>query len=267
MPELAEVEHSRRVWDRARGKKILAVEIRNIRSRVWQGLPASRLKAVLTGKSLTSSEAHGKQMLFGFGREIWVGVHLGMTGELRREVPNYSVQKHDHLVLRQANGCLVFSDQRRFGRVRLFEGSEPPWWSKLPPAILSPRFTSRLVAEFCKRKKRSPLKSLLLMQERFPGIGNWMADEILWRARLHPKLPAGDLPAAAIAKLYRSIRWVTKSAIELLDKDWELPSSWLFKHRWEDGGVCPRCHAALVREKIGGRTACWCPRCQALSSK
>ena len=268
MPELAEVEYNRRVWHRGRGKKILAVAVQNVRSPVWRGVRSADLVAALVGNLLTASETHGKQMLFQFGRQAWVGIHLGMTGRLFIESSDYQLQKHDHLVLRQARQSLVFADPRRFGRIRLAQGSDrPAWWTRLPPAILSDRFTTSWVAEFCARRKGTPLKSLLLMQDRFPGIGNWMADEILWRARLHPKTLAGGLSATLVKKLYRSIRGVTTSALKQMDENWEFPSTWLFPHRWEAGGHCPRCGTELVREKIGGRTTCWCPACQPQLSK
>jgi formamidopyrimidine-DNA glycosylase len=260
VPELAEVEHSRRVWARGHGKKVLTVLTRNVRSPVWRGVSPAKLVKTLTGKLLTGSESHGKQMLFQFGEDAWLGIHLGMTGDLTQEPLNYRLRKHDQLALQQADHWLVFSDQRRFGRLRLAEGANRPnWWTRLPPAILSTRFTIEWVAEFCARRKRTPLKALLLMQERFPGIGNWMADEILWRARLNPKAPAGRLSPAAMGKLYRAIRWVTATALRQMDEQWEFPSTWLFSHRWKAGGHCPRCGAKLVREKIGGRTTCWCP--------
>jgi formamidopyrimidine-DNA glycosylase len=254
------VEHSRRVWARGHGEKVLRVVTRNIHSPVWRGVRPANLVTTLTGKLLTGSETHGKQMLFQFGRDVWLGVHLGMTGDLSLKPMNYRLGKHDHLALQQANHWLVFTDQRRFGRLRLAQGtSRPNWWTRLPPPILSTRFTKEWVAEFCARRQRTPLKALLLMQERFPGIGNWMADEILWRARLSPKIPAGKLTPAAVGKLYRSIRWVTASALKQMDENWEFPATWLFTHRWEAGGLCPRCGAKLAREKIGGRTTCWCP--------
>jgi formamidopyrimidine-DNA glycosylase len=239
---------------------------------------AADLMKTLTRKPLSRSETHGKQMLFQFGRDAWLGVHLGMTGRLSVEPLDYRFGKHDHLALRQADQWLVFSDQRRFGRLRLAQGvNRPTWWTRLPPPILSPRFTKEWIAEFCARRKRTPLKALLLMQERFPGIGNWMADEILWRARLNPKIPAGKLVApkrsegalspASVGKLYRWIRWVTVSAMREMDENWEFPSTWLFSHRWEAGGDCPRCGAELSREKVGGRTTCWCPICQPQLSK
>ena len=264
MPELAEVERNRKVWESGRGQNVLSVAVKNTRSPVWRGARAAGFISALTGKVLTDSETHGKQMLFQFGPDTWLGVHLGMTGSLSVQASDYRLQKHDHLALRQAKQSLVFSDQRRFGRVRLAQGTiRPTWWTRLPPPILSPGFTKGLVADFCARRKRTPLKSLLLMQERFPGIGNWMADEILWRAKLNPKILAGELSPDLVAKFYRSIRGLTKAALQQIDENWEFPSTWLFSHRWKNGGHCPRCGTKLTREKIGGRTTCWCPVCQA----
>jgi formamidopyrimidine-DNA glycosylase len=265
MPELAEVERSRRLWEVGRNAKVLEVVLRNRKSRIFRSIKPEELVRRITGQPLFSSEALGKQMVFRFGKrgEIWLGLHLGMTGELRVEKPGYPFLKYDHLIFRQSKQCLVFSDQRQFGRV-LFAGGEaaPSWWSKLPPSILSDRFKRRLVAEFCRQRKGSPLKALLLMQERFPGIGNWMADEILWRARLNPKTRAGTLSQKQITTLYRVTRSVCAKAMEAMDEDWEFPKTWLFAHRWEDGGRCPRCHSELVREVVGGRRTCWCPKCQ-----
>jgi formamidopyrimidine-DNA glycosylase len=265
MPELAEVEQSRRLWQTGKGSKILEVILRNRKSRVFRSVNPPELVRALTGQRLFDSEARGKQMVFRFGArgEVWLGLHLGMTGELRLEKPNYPILKYDHLVLRQSRRSLVFADARQFGRV-LFARSEgvPAWWAKLPPSILSDQFTQRSAAEFCQRRKRSPLKTLLLMQERFPGVGNWMADEILWRARLNPKIFAGTLTGPEVSTLYRATRSVCAKALAAMDKDWQLPNSWLFSHRWEDGGKCPRCQTGLMRDLIGGRRTCWCPNCQ-----
>jgi len=109
---------------------------------------------------------------------------------------------------------------------------------------------------------------VLLMQERFPGIGNWMADEILWRAAIHPRRLAGTLTPAEIRALWRESRRVCRLALETIaGRGNDVPSalnvrirdSWLFNHRWEDGGRCPRTGARLVREQVGGRTTCWSP--------
>ncbi len=104
------------------------------------------------------------------------------------------------------------------------------------------------------------------MQERFPGIGNWMADEILWRAAIHPKQAAGSLTVAQTKALYREIRWVCREAMKIIGKNFsDPPDSWLFNHRWEKGGTCPRTGAKLQHATIGGRTTCWSPARQKLT--
>jgi formamidopyrimidine-DNA glycosylase len=165
-------------------------------------------------------------------------------------------------VLRLKTRSLVFSDPRHFGRVRFHEGPEEPlWWSSIAPSVLSDAFSAEVLSGFLDRRAR-PLKAVLLMQERFPGIGNWMADEILWRARLHPSTIASRLDPAARLALWRAVRAVAHEALTTMDARWRYPDTWLFAHRWEPGGHCPRCEAALDRDEIGGRTTCWCPRCQ-----
>ena len=265
MPELAEVEHSRRLWDVALGDRVREVVIASPKARVFRGTDVDALEAALPGKALAGSEAKGKQMAFRFGRggSLWLGLHLGMSGRLLVGAPDHEPAKHEHLVLRQTKRSLVFFDPRHFGRVLFHAGAgEPAWWSAIAPSVLSDEFDAAAVAAFLGRRRRAPLKAVLLMQERFPGIGNWMADEILWRARLHPAPAAGSLDRRAATALWRQVRGVAQRAVEVVDDDWGYPKSWLFRNRWEAGGRCPRCRETLARETIGGRTTCWCPRCQ-----
>lgn len=264
MPELAEVEHSRRQWDPGLGQRVEDAVIARPGLRIFRDADPLALTQLLPGQTLLSSQAHGKQMLFRFSGDLWLGLHLGMNGELRREeTPDYPRRKHDHLILLQRERALVFEDRRFFGRVRFHQGADVPgWWANLAPSVLASAFTAPALAAFLQRRKRTPLKALLLMQERFPGVGNWMADEILWRARVHPETRAGELDAPGLARLYRQIRWVSRTAVRIVDDDWKYPAAWLFSHRWEPGGHCPRCRAALSRATVGGRTTAWCPRCQ-----
>ncbi len=265
MPELAEVEHARRLWDVARGVPVIAVHATPGRARVLRGVSLDALRGALHGFALTGSEARGKQMAFRFGDggERWLGLHLGMSGRLRVEPEGYEPARHDHLVLDTKAGALVFHDPRGFGRVRLHVGDDTPaWWSSLAPSVLGDAFTLDAVRDFFTRHRRAPVKAVLLMQARFPGVGNWMADEILWRAHVHPATPAGALGDEGAALLRRVVRRVARDAIKRIDDDWAYPATWLFSHRWEAGGHCPRCGAKLAREEVGGRTTCWCPRCQ-----
>jgi formamidopyrimidine-DNA glycosylase len=263
MPELAEVEYYRKRWDAGLGRRILGVELHEAK-RVFREKSSPELARSLSGRRLISSQALGKQMLFGFSGGVWLGLHLGMTGSLRSEAPGAKTGPHDHLVLRQKERRLVFSDPRQFGRLRLEVSSGPPaWWRALPPPVLSRGFSRAAMASFLARKRRAPVKAALLMQERFPGIGNWMADEILWRSKVCPKRACSGLSPGTVRTLWRELRRVSRAAMATIGRDFsDPPKTWLFPHRWRGGGICPRDGTALVREEVGGRTTCWCPVCQ-----
>ncbi len=285
MPELAEVEFFRRRWWEAGARATVR------RAEVWAGSLVFRglagefaggamgLANSLAGTHLLHSGTHGKQMWFVCKidrvRRLWLGVHLGMTGSLRAEPSGYIPRKHDALVLRLPRQALVFHDPRQFGRVRAWAGkagARPPWLRNLPAEILSAKFTPEFVRRVLTRHLRAPLKAVLLMQKYFPGVGNWMADEILWRAKLPPRLPAGRAGTPKIARtLTATIRRVTRDARRVIagvdgklppDLNVHIPDSWLFNHRWKDGGLCPKTKAPLRREVIGGRTTCWSPAWQ-----
>src|ERR1700759_2544933 len=117
MPELAEVEYIRRQWDAGLRQKITAVSL-HAEKRIFRGNDLDLLQTSLVGATFLASEARAKQMLFHFSKGLWIGIHLGMTGHLRIESPDFSPEKHDHLVLRQRRQALVFEDPRLFGRVR-----------------------------------------------------------------------------------------------------------------------------------------------------
>ncbi len=268
MPELAEVEFFRKRWSAGHGAKVLAVRLHEGK-KVFRGTSTALLKRKLTSARLLASETAAKQMLFRFSGDNWLGIHLGMSGELRVEPPAYTATKHDHFILVQKQRQLVFNDPRMFGGVLFHHGKAvPAWWTRIAPAILSPTFTVEAVAAFLRRRARAPIKAVLLMQERFPGVGNWMADEILWRAALHPKRLAGSLKPAEVRTLHRECRRVCRLALDTIagkgrylppNLNAHIPQSWLFWHRWEDGGLCPRTKKPLVREEVGGRTTCWSP--------
>ena len=269
MPELAEVEFYRRRWNPGLGARIDRVLV-HPKAGVFKTCDAGQIVRHLTGATLISSETAAKQMLFRASGDVWLGIHLGMTGELTVQPADHVPRKSDHLVLVQRDRALVFTDPRMFGRVQFHVGPDSPdWWTSIAPAVLSDEFTLDAVAAFLRRRARTPIKAVLLMQEKFPGIGNWMADEILWRAAIHPKRPAGSLTDTEIKTLHRETRWVAGHALKIIGaaKSATLPDppkTWLFPHRWEDGGKCPKTGVPLLREEIGGRTTCWSPSRQKL---
>ena len=263
MPELAEVEYFRRQWDPGFSCRVIGVALRP-EKRVFRGADVSALEKALTGARFLGSEGHGKQMLFRFSREASLGIHLGMSGRLRVESVGISPGEHDHLVLFQEKRSLAFSDPRMFGRVRFALGKgDPEWWRNLPPAVISPAFTRPLLRDQLHRRRRSPVKAVLLDQALFPGVGNWMADEIMWQVKLHPATRTGDLSASQEHNLWRSSRAICRTALKTISVNWgELPKNWLIHHRWQDQGRCPRDGTLLEHETIAGRSTAWCSVCQ-----
>jgi formamidopyrimidine-DNA glycosylase len=166
--------------------------------------------------------------------------------------------------LRQRKQSLVFADTRQFGRVRFHVGeTTPAWRANLPAAILSNQFTRTMMEDFLRRHGRMALKAVLLLQEGFPGVGNWMADEILWRAGLRPARLAAKINAAEAKNLFREVRFVCREAMRTVSANFDYPPApWLFHRRWRRGGMCPRDGSPLSRAEIGGRTTCWCRSCQ-----
>ena len=262
MPELAEVEYYRRQWDCGIGDQITGVEVHAM-NRVFRGTDTHELKGRLVNARLIGSRARGKQMLFEFSNSFTLGIHLGMSGTIRVEPSQFRAEKHDHLVLRQRARTLVFRDPRQFGRVRFHKGEDAEWMRNNTPEIVDRAFDQALVDRFLKQHGRAPIKAVLLLQSGFPGIGNWMADEILWRARIRPGRKAGRLKKNERAALLRETRFVARASLRIIGRNnAELPKSWLIHERWSEGGKCPRDGTRLRRATIGGRTTAWCAVCQ-----
>ncbi len=263
MPELAEVAYHAKQWKSGVGEQ-LRVAVANGNSRVFRDVDLSTFREKLDGKILERIFTHGKRMLFQLSGDLWLGVHLGMTGSLGCYELNREHEKHDHLVLGTGNIQLVFNDPRQFGKIDLWVSRGlPDFWRALPPQPMDDGFTLDLFLGYCVRRRRSVLKSFLLLQECFPGIGNWMADEILWRARLDPRSRVGSLSDKESQDLYESLRFVSLGAMQCIAVDYgDPPRSWLFSHRWKAGGICPETNVTLDRIVIGGRTTCWSPAWQ-----
>lgn len=263
MPELAEVEWFRKQWNPGLGAEIVDLRL-HARNRVFRGEDVEELRQNLIGAKLLSSHARGKRMLFKFSDDNWLGIHLGMTGNIHVEPTNYRPEKRDHLVLHQEDRALVFSDYRQFGRVRFHHGAEEPdWWKSEAPEIISTEFDQKFMDRFLDRHLKAPIKAGLLMQNGFPGIGNWMADEILWRAKVLPAKRIRKLTAEDRHQLFRATKFVVRRSLETLGKDFsDPPLNWLIHQKWKRNGICPIHRTPLRHATVAGRTTAWCPKCQ-----
>lgn len=167
---------------------------------------------------------------------------------------------------------VAFTDARRFGRVRLVDcpGAEIRKYSPLKengpdPVVDTDRFTE----EYLRGKMKArhvPVKALLLDQAMISGIGNWVADETLYQAKLHPEQYSDSFSDAEIAELYKNIRYVCQTAVDKLGDSDQFPEHWLFNYRWGKGGKGASSKLPngekLAFITVGGRTSCYAPAVQ-----
>lgn len=275
MPELPEVEHARRLCERVLSGRRL--------ERVWCaddplvfGPSAGRVAAALRGRRVLGARRRGKYLWLELDRRPWPLIHFGMTGSLR--VPDVEplrlatapADREDEWPPRfvklrlwiEGGGELALVDARRLGRVRLREDpqTEPPVRDLgFDPALDLPG--PEALAELL-RKRRTVLKTLLLDQSFAAGVGNWVADEVLYHARLSPHRRADGLSKAEVARLHRALRRVVETALRADARARDLPAGWLIHRRWSRApGVTAR-GEPIRFDTIGGRTTAWVPSVQ-----
>lgn len=165
----------------------------------------------------------------------------------------------------------AFTDSRRFGRIRLVDcdGGEIRNTSPLKengpdPVVDRDRLTEEWFGELL-RRKHVPVKALLLDQANISGVGNWVGDEIMYHARLHPEQYSDTFSDAEISTLHKSLLYVCKTAVDLLADSEKFPEDWLFKHRWGKGkNKDPRMPGGerITFLTVGGRTSAVVPSLQ-----
>jgi formamidopyrimidine-DNA glycosylase len=259
MPELPEVETFKRYLDSTSLHQwITDVEVRD--AYVLKRISARKLARRLEGRRFENSHRHGKHLFVRAGDEIWLRLHFGMTGWLQYLKRDEETPKTARVLFRFANKCrLGFDDQRKFGEIELIEDVDEFLQRRgIGPDALQVSF-SELKRIF--RTHRGAVKAMLLNQRLIAGIGNLYADEILFRACMHPATEAVSLSDKDLKGLFRATRYVLEKAIALKTDFNRLPKSWLLPHRGK-GGKCPRCGRELKSSTIGGRTAWFCVHCQ-----
>jgi formamidopyrimidine-DNA glycosylase len=188
-----------------------------------------------------------------------------MTGSLQYFKNDEQPPRHARVLFVFANNHrLAFDDLRQFGQIGLLKDVD----EFLKHRELGPDALDLSVGEFRKivGKHRGAVKSILMNQRLISGIGNIYADEILFRARIHPATEISRLSDKVLTKLFRATHYVLERAITARADTNQMPRSWLLPHRGK-GGKCPRCGRRLESATIGGRTAWFCPHCQKRSSR
>jgi formamidopyrimidine-DNA glycosylase len=264
MPELPDVEIFKRYLDATSlHQRVDAVEVRN--AYVLKGTSPRELARELKGRRFESSRRHGKHLFVRADGKIWLRLHFGMTGSLQYFKNDTKEPRHTRVLFVFAKGHgLAFDDQRQFGQIGLVKDVD----EFLKKSALGPDALETDLEEFRKilKRHRGAVKSLLLNQKLIAGIGNIYADEVLFRARIHPATEISRLGDKALAKIFRTTRDILKRAIAAKADANQMPKSWLLPHRGKRGR-CPRCGSELKSSTIGGRTAWFCPNCQKRASK
>ena len=279
MPELPEVERERRLAERIlTGRRLDAVHAAEDEIVFPESEPAEIEKA-LTGTTVTGAHRRGKYLWLALDRTPWPLIHFGMTGRLRspdvEPEPLASTSagsgdegvwppRYTKLRLVADDGSEVaVTNPRRLGRIRLREDPlrEPPVSDLgFDPLLDLPgpeRFRDLI------GRRRAKLKSLLLDQGFAAGTGNWVADEVLYQARLDPRRRASELSDQEIEALRRALGRVVETAVEADAEKARFPDDWLFHRRWgRDETASSAAGHPVEHLRISGRTTAWVPAVQ-----
>jgi len=275
VPELPEVETVRRgLAPVVEGATILEAEI--VDPRLTRPIDPREVAAELVGERIVALDRRGKYLLWRLQSGRILVVHLRMTGSLRHaRAGALPEDPYRRATLGLDNWIDVgFRDVRRFGTWELLEPGEAREYlgKRLGPEPLVTSFSAARLAGVLEHR-RAPVKAVLLDQRRLAGVGNIYADEALWRARIHPRRPAGELDPGEIARLHRAVRAALRRGIELrgstltdyVTPDGERGAMQHEFHVYGRGGEpCDRCGTEIERTVVAGRGTWFCPRCQRL---
>ncbi|EEE66100.1 hypothetical protein OsJ_22131 [Oryza sativa Japonica Group] len=280
MPELPEVEAARRALEaHCVGRRIARCAVADD-PKVVVAAAGGRVafERAMVGRTIVAARRRGKNLWLRLDAPPFPSFQFGMAGAIyikgvpvtkyKRSVVSSTDEwpsKYSKFFVQLDDGLeFSFTDKRRFARVRLFEDPETvPPISELGPDALFEPMSSDSFADSLSRKKIG-IKALLLDQSFISGIGNWIADEVLYQSRTHPLQIASSLSRESCEALHQSIQEVVKYAVEV-DADCDcFPVEWLFHHRW---GKKP---GKVNGQKIefitaGGRTTAYVPQLQKLT--
>jgi len=229
---------------------------------------------LIAGLRIESVSRRGKYILVGLEESRVLVVHLGMSGQLRLVEASTPIADHTHAIFELDDGRqLRYRDPRRFGRILL--GTEPALLEaralpRLGPEPIDPAFGADDLYALL-RRRRAPLKAVLLDQGTVAGVGNIYADESLHRARLRPDRAAGGISRKSARRLHESLRESLETAIKNRGSSVDT-----YRDAWGEvggqqevllvygraGEPCFTCGRPLSSKRIAGRTTVFCTRCQ-----
>ena len=269
MPELPEVEVTRRGFaGRIAGARIEAVRLgKPLR---W-GLALE--PAALVGRTVCAVRRRGKYLLVDLDAGLLL-MHLGMSGSLRFDLQLPAPGMHDHFDMVTSRGTLRLNDPRRFGAVVYAEHENAPGAVKLLGGLgMEPLEASFDVDRFHEglRRRKAPIKQVLLAGDLVVGVGNIYASEALFMAGIRPSLPAARISRRRAARLHAAVREILARAVErggstLRDFAGVDGQSGYFQLEasvyGRAGEPCRVCATPVRQIRQGQRSTYFCPSCQ-----
>jgi formamidopyrimidine-DNA glycosylase len=247
MPELPEAERARRTLEAVLGRVVARVDDRD--TYLCRPHAPGELADALIGHEFVSAKRRGKFLWLETTDGPTLGLHLGMAGHIVLDGASHA-SRWDRFAVEFADGSrFALRDKRRLGRAII-----NPDFSHVGPdaADVGRDDFRRLIGT-----GRAPVKVRLLNQRAISGVGNLLADQVLFQARIAPTRIVSELTVAELDRLRRELRSAVRSAIR---KGGAHTGS--FVHARGRDGVCPNCGHTLARATLGGRTTYWCPACQ-----
>ncbi len=257
MPELPEVEVMRREIEshvlNAHLHKVEAVD-----ERLVSKLPVN-WQTLLEGNIFASTKRTGKYLFMNFNK-TWLHLHFGMTGSVSFVSIGQDPPPYTRLKLSFDNGLMMcFTDPRTFGKMDIVNRVEAFVANKRLGIDLLDASDEDAMQMFADRK--ISLKAILLRQKDVAGIGNWLADEALFRQKLNPSMRGMDLKPSEAVSLLNETKKIAKEAIHADTHYGDFPKHFFVNYRVEDG-VCPCTKDTIQKVTLAGRSTYYCPTCQ-----
>lgn len=288
MPELPAVEYSRRLLE----DNVVGLEIKEVQAQddpvVFDNVQPSRIIKELKGKRILSAHRYGKYLWLTLSDETWLLMHFGMTGfvevkgldrlyyksapesnETLKASTEWPPRFWKLVINTEKESQFALGDSRRLGHVKILH-QEPRTITPVSELGFDPILTMPPCDEAFReqvRRRGIPLKSFLLDQSFAAGVGNWMADDIMLHARLHPERRVCDLSDEEIDKLHQAIVYISETAVAMNSDGTKFPSEWLFHRRWptdrkKSGHLGSANDPKVEFIRIGGRTTAFIPSLQ-----
>ena len=262
MPELPEVEFGRKVAERvARGRRITRVWCDDDRI-VFAGVSPGTMARRLRGREVRAVRRHGKQLWFELDQRPWPLFHFGMTGAFRvprelglrlassaRELDSTWPPRFSKIHFSfDDGGELAMTNARRLGRIRLQH--DPQREEPLSRLGFDPLTGMPTLRRF----------RALVEQSFAAGLGNWIADEVLFQAGLDPRRKVGNLSTSEVGQLHRCIGKVVQRAVAVDARKDRFPPDWLFHVRWgRNREATLRDGSPVEHLTVAGRSTAWVP--------